>query len=154
MSRLLRLSGNLVLALIVAGAIHAGYIVFKTKRDNAEAAAFISASVTAIAAGWDSQELVNRASPEWLSPADLAAMPGVFSHLAKLGKLKALHAPTGRVGNGPYPGTRIRDVWAEYTVVGEFETGPSSFRMILKRAGNDWQIAGFEVVSNRLAQGK
>lgn len=154
MPRLLRLSGNLVLALIVAGAIYAGYIVYKTKRDNATAAIFTTEAVTAMAAGWDSDELMKRAAPEWLSPADLAGMPGVFSHLSKLGKLKVLRAPSGRVGKGPYPGTMISDVWADYSVTGDFDAGPSRFRMILKRIDDGWQIYGFEVASNALTPGK
>ncbi len=154
MPQLLRLSGNLLLALIVAGAMYAGYVVYKTKRDNAAAAMFITQAVTAIAAGWDSQELVKRAAPEWLSPTDLAGMPGVFSQLSRLGKLKVLRAPSGRVGNGPYPGTLISDVWAEYSVAGDFDAGPSSFHMVLKRIDDGWQIYGFEVTANALMRGK
>jgi hypothetical protein len=39
-TRFVRLSGHVMLALIVAGVVYAGWIVAKTKRDNAEAAAY------------------------------------------------------------------------------------------------------------------
>lgn len=154
MTRLVRLSGTLLLALIVAGAIYAGSIVAKTKRDNAEAATFIGEAVAAMAANWNAEELLKRAAPEWLSPADKAGLKALFARFAMLGKLKALHAPAGRVGNGPFPGTRINGTWAEYAVVGEFDAGPSEFRMILKRVDQGWQIAGFQVLSEALAKTK
>jgi hypothetical protein len=152
MSRLVRVSGNIVLALVVAGALYAGYVVFRTNRDHADAAAFISAAVSAMATSWDSQELARRAAPEWLSATELAGLPAVFSNISRLGKLKALQVPTGRVGNGAYPGTGINGVWAEYTVAGDFDAGPSSFRMILKRVDDGWQITGFEVLSSVLTR--
>lgn len=154
MTRLVRLSGNVLLALIVAGALYAGYIVVKTKRDNAEAAAYISAAVAAMAANWDVEELQKRAAPEWLSPADKAGLRTLFARLAALGKLKALDAPMGRVGNGAFPGTLINGTWAEYAVVGQFDAGPSEFRMVLKRVDDGWQVAAFRVRSDALAKKK
>ena len=151
MTRFVRISGHVVLALIVAGVLYAGHVVAKTRRDNTEAAAFIAEAVTAMSADWNSAELLRRAAPEWLSSADKAGLNGLFGRFATLGKLKVLHVPAGRVGNGAYPGTRIDGTWAEYAVVGEFDNGPCEFRMILKRADAGWQIAGFQVLSTALA---
>lgn len=151
MTRLVRLSGNVLLALIVAGAVYGGTIVAKTRRDNAEAAAYISEAVAAMAANWDVEELLKRAAPEWLSPADKTGLRALFARFTALGKLKALDAPTGRVGNGAFPGTLINGTWAEYAVVGQFDAGPSEFRMVLKRVDGGWQIAAFRVRSEALA---
>ncbi|HEX7811359.1 MAG TPA: hypothetical protein VF460_05580 [Burkholderiales bacterium] len=143
-----------MLALIVAGVVYAGWIVAKTKRDNAEAAAYVGETVAAMAANWDSDELLKRAAPEWLSPVDRAGIKAMFERFAALGKLKALHVPAGRVGNGAFPGTRINGTWADYAVVGEFDAGPSEFRMILKRVDQGWQITGLQVASEALARKK
>jgi hypothetical protein len=151
MTRLVRLSGNVLLALIVAGAVYAGTIVIKTKRDNAEAAAYTSEAVAAMAANWNAEELLKRAAPEWLSPADKSGLKVLFSRFTALGKLRSLHAPAGRVGNGAFPGTAINGTWAEYAVVGEFDAGPSEFRMVLKRVDDGWQVAAFQVRSEALA---
>jgi hypothetical protein len=62
--------------------------------------------------------------------------------------------PAGRVGNGTFPGTRINGTWADYAVVGEFDAGPSEFRMILKRVDQGWQITGLQVASEALARKK
>lgn len=152
MTPLVRLTGNVLLALIVAGAVYAGYIVAKTKRDNAEAATFISEAVAAMATNWNAGELLQRAAPEWLSPADKVGLNGLFARLSVLGRLKVLHAPTGRVGNGSFPGTMINGTWAEYSVVGEFDGGMSEFRMVLKRVDNGWQVAAFQVFSEALGK--
>jgi len=152
MTRAARISGNVVLALIIGAVIYAGYIVAKTKRDNAEAAAFISEAVAAMAMDWNADELLRRAAPEWLSAADKSGLKALFARFAALGKLKVLHPPAGRVGNGLFPGTRITGTWAEYAVVGEFDSGPTEFRMVLKRIDGGWQIAGFQVYSAALTK--
>lgn len=150
MGRLARYTGPVVLALILAGIAYGGHIVLKTKRYNTEAAAFVRDGVAAMASQWSSAELIQRASPAWLTPADYPGVERLFGQLARLGKLKGLGQPTGRVGNGPYPGTRIVGGWAEYTVRGEFDAGPCEFRMILERAGDHWRIVGLDLVSETL----
>ena len=148
--RLARYSGYALLALIVLGVLYAGQVVIKTKRYHAEAAAYVRDTVTAMAKGWDSGELIRRASPEWLSPSDYPGVELLFADLALLGKLKSLQLPTGRIGNGPYPGTRINGGWAEYKVQGEFDLGPCEFHLVLERLDRGWQVAGLQLQSAAL----
>lgn len=156
-NRLLRWSGHLVLALVVAGIAYGVKVVADSRLHNASAATFAAEAVTAMAREWKPDELTRRAAPEWLGPQDLARLPEVFRHFSALGRLKQLYAPAGRVGDGAFPGTRINGVWADYTVAGEFEAGPAAFRIVLKRVDDGWRIAGLHVnsdVLNRPVQGK
>jgi hypothetical protein len=156
-SRLIRWSGNVVLALIVIGMAYAVKVVLDTRRDNAEASAFIAAAVVAIVRDWNPAELTQRAAPEWLAPADVAGLPETFRHFSTLGRLRMLQPPAGRLGSGAFPGTRINGVWADYSVTGDFDAGPATFRMILKRVDDGWQISGLQVQSdafNRTAANK
>jgi hypothetical protein len=152
--RLARYSGYALIALIVLGIVYAGQIVIKTNRYHAEAAAYVRDAVTSMAISWNSGELIRRASPEWLSPADYAGVERLFADLALLGRLKSLDEPSGRIGNGPYPGTRINGAWAEYAVRGEFDLGPCEFRMILQRLDQGWQLAGLRLESEALNEAR
>jgi len=147
---LARYSGYVALALIVAGVLYAGQIVIKNKRNHAEAAAYVRTAVTAMAQDWNPGELIRRASPEWLSPADYPGVERMFADLALLGALKSLQEPAGRVGSGPYPGTRITGPWAEYAVKGEFAAGACEFHMVLQRMDDGWRITGLRLDSTAL----
>lgn len=154
LNKLARVSGHAVLALILAGVAYTGHVVLKTKRYNAEAAAYIRDGVAAMASDWNAAELLRRASPEWLSPADHPGVERLFVQLSGLGGLKALHDPTGRTGNGAYPGTRIQGDWAAYSIAGTFDAGTCEFHMVLERTDEGWRIAGLEVVSEALASAR
>ena len=144
---LLTLSGYAALVLIVAGLSYGGKVVFDSRRHNASASAFAADTVAAMAGSWDAGELIRRAAPEWLPPAEQVGLRAVFRQFSTLGRLKGLHMPSGRVGDGAYPGTRINGVWADYTVVGEFDTGPAAFHLVLKHIDDGWQVAGFQANS-------
>jgi hypothetical protein len=147
-----RLAGNLLLAAIVAAFLYGGYVIYAIKRDNRDAAAYLVATVSAMAANWDYREVERRAAPGWLAPGDADSLRALFDHLRRLGRLQSLDTPVGRVGSGAYPGTRITGTWADYSVSGRFDAGPAQFRLVLMRTEPDWLIAGLQVDADALRQ--
>jgi hypothetical protein len=143
--RYIRLSGLVALLVLVAGLGWGVKVVADSRRDHAQAGAYATEAVIAMARAWDPAELAKRAAPEWLGPADLAALPATFRHFSALGRLHALQAPVGRVGNGIVPGTRIDGPWADYGIRGDFDQGPALFSLLLKRVDGGWQIAAMRI---------
>lgn len=144
-ARYVRLSGLVMLLVLVAGLGWGVKVVADSRRDHAQASAYAMEAVVAMARAWDPAELAKRAAPEWLAPADLAALPATFRHFSALGRLHAVQSPMGRVGNGIVPGTRINGAWADYGIRGEFDQGPALFSLLLKRVDGGWQIAAMRV---------
>ena len=146
--------GNLVIAALVIAIIYGGYLVVRTKALNEDAAKYSEAAIRAMIDPWNSEEFVKRAAPETLRQGGEKFMPELFAWYSALGKLKAIEKPIGRVGTGAYPGTAIMGTWADYSARAEFEVGPAEIGLILKRAGDTWQIANIQIRAEAFARMK
>jgi hypothetical protein len=139
----------------IAGAVVLGLVIlafvflpglFKL---NNEATVFIQDVVPKIAAHWDSKELTSRATLELISSGKTDdAMERYFVMFRRLGALKHLDTPKGGVQtftNGSGTTTTGR-----YSVGADFEHGPATIYIELRRMNNTWQINGFRIDSNAM----
>jgi hypothetical protein len=145
MNRFAGALGNLVIAALAIAIVYGGYLVVRTKALNDDAAQYSEKAIRAMADPWNSEEFVKRAAPETMGQGGDKFMPELFAWYSALGKLKSVEKPTGRVGTGAYPGTAIIGTWADYSARAEFEAGPAEIGLILKRVGDTWQIANFQI---------
>jgi len=146
--------GNIVAALLVVGVLYGGYLIVRTKQLNEDATEYSEKAIRAMVDPWNSTEFVKRAAPEILRQGGEKFMPELFAWYSALGKPKVIEKPIGRVGTGAFPSTAIMGVWADFSAKAEFEAGPAEIGLILKRTGDTWQIANFEIRTEAFARMK
>jgi hypothetical protein len=141
------LGGIFAVILVVLGIVAAIFIPRLIKLDR-EATAYIKDAVPRIAANWDSQDLVDRATPELLSAAKTRKeIDRLFVLFRHLGALKHLDKPKGMVSWRTFTGTGTV-TFGNYTVEGQFQQGAATIEIQLRRVGNTWKINGFRINSD------
>ena len=137
------------LILVVLGIAGAIYIPrFVTL--NREATAYIQDAVPKIVSNWNSQQLVDRATPDLLASVRTRTdLDRLFSSFSRLGSLKHLDTPTGGSVMNFFTGPS-RPILANYAARAEFEKGNASIQIGLRHVNNTWRINGFHVDMNVL----
>jgi hypothetical protein len=130
---------------VLAAMIGTGIVAARIAHLSKDASAYVEDAVPRIVRSWDLGELEKRLAPELLSPQVRDELKGYFSNLSRLGNLRQIGKPIGRVGSGAYPGTMINGRWADYSVSADFDGGPARIECVLKRTLDSWQIASFSV---------
>ncbi|HTR43198.1 MAG TPA: hypothetical protein VMH87_16410 [Pseudomonadales bacterium] len=134
-----------IISLIITAA--AIFIPHALKLDH-EATAYIQDAVPRIVTNWNSQELVDRATPELLAEGKSREdIDRLFVEFGKLGALKHLDTPEGTVNTRAYTGSGIVTV-GNYEAKAEFENGTATIRIQLLRVGGGWKINGFHISSD------
>jgi len=146
MRRSLLILGALVLLIVVAAGTSAGVLVHRTRVLQAQSKAFVDIAVPAIAASWNKEQLLDRATPALLgqiSSADLAALPVLSS---QLGALAEYQGATGKVNwlsltgfGGP--------ISASYVAKASFTNGVATFQFTLVKLAGRWMIDHFHIDS-------
>ena len=115
-----------------------------------EATAYIQSEVPKIVEHWNSQELIDRATPDLIAAAQSREnIDRMFVMYQQLGSLKHLDTPSGgvRINSSTMNGTVTV---ANYTVQADFEKGPATISIQLLKMGDAWKINGFKINSNAL----
>ena len=120
MRRFLYILGAVTLAIIVAAGIGVGVLVYKGKTLDVESKAFVDSAVPAIAAGWNKEQLLDRATPEL---RDRAAGDANMSYMAGSGST----------------------VSASYVAKAKFKDGVATIQITLVKRDGRWMISGFHV---------
>ena len=107
--------------------------------------AYIDRAVPAIAAHWDVQQLLDRATPTLQRYAwhHRWKLKGLFTIFRALGNLKHLGSPTDYkifTTNNVTTGT--------FTIPAKFAKGSATIRIQLLRAGKTWEINSFYITSS------
>jgi hypothetical protein len=137
---------------VFAAMIGTGIVAARIAQLSKDASAYVEDAVPRIVGSWDAGELEKRLPPELLSAQVSDELKSYFSNLSRLGNLRKMGKPVGRVGSGAYPGTRINGRWADYSVSADFDGGPARIECVLQRTQDSWRIATFSV--RRVAQTK
>jgi hypothetical protein len=125
------------MVLVAAGSLY-------LRKMDRESKAFFDAAVPAIAKGWDMDELIKRASPEFVEAMDPDGMEQYFVELQQLGDF---------VANGDSDGEAALSIsirrWCETTAdfrsQAEFEAGTAEVRISLVREDGKWRIYDLSV---------
>jgi hypothetical protein len=112
-----------------------------------EACTYLESEVPKIVENWNSQELINSATPELSSAMSNGGdIDKLFTMFRQLGSLKHLD----QAGGGVY-------IWAttehgsstvgNFTIPAEFEKGPATIQIQVIKTGDTWKINGFRINS-------
>ena len=147
MKKLLIILGGIFAGIIVLLVIVAIVFIPRTLKLDKEATVYISDNTPIMVAGWNPQNLIDRASPELLSDVKSPdEWSRLFALFQKLGSLKHLDPPKGVVFSGAETGKGSYTV-GNYTAKATFENGSAVISIQLLRAGTEWKINGFHINS-------
>ena len=136
------------MVIIAIIAVAAAIFIPRTLKLDREATIYIEDAVPKIVTNWNSQELVDRATPELLDAAKSHdQLERLFVMFRQLGSFKHLDKPEGTVVSGTYTGTGTYTV-GNYTAHGEFEKGAATIKIQLQRVDGVWKINGFRINSD------
>lgn len=148
MKKLFTIFGVIFAVIIVAIVIAAAIFIPRTLKLDREATAYIQDAVPKIVANWNSQELVDRATPELLDSAKSRdQLDRLFAMFRQLGSFKHLDKPEGVVVSSAFTGSGTVTL-GNYTANGEFEKGAATIKIQLRRVNGTWKINGFRINSD------
>ncbi len=114
-----------------------------------EATQYIQSEVPKIVEHWNSQELIDRATPDLITVAKSREnIDRLFVWFQQLGSLKHLDTPHG--GVRMWSSTNGSSTIGNYSAEAEFDKGPATIYIQLLRTGDAWKINGFKINSNAL----
>ena len=145
MKKILMALGVIFIGLILVGAIVYFGFYYYTSRLDKEARAYIDEVIPIIVASWNSEELINRASPEFLQAVPAEKVELLFNVFSKqIGRLKEYKGATGRIKIRLSP-TGNPIIIADYLAEAVFEKAPAKIKIQMVRRNDKWQIVGFLV---------
>jgi hypothetical protein len=148
MKKLFTILGILFATIIVIILIAAAIFIPRTLKLDHEATVYIQDAVPKIVTNWNSQELVDRATPELLTAAKKNdEMERLFVMFRQLGSFKHLDTPEGTVVSSAFTGEGTVTL-GNYTTNGEFEKGNATIKIQLRRVNDTWKINGFRINSD------
>jgi hypothetical protein len=136
--------GAISLVVVVAVAVMIGWAAYRGSSLDTESKAFVDSAVPAIAAQWNKQELLDRASPQLLQAAKPGQMESLFKTLAQFGPLVQYEGAKGDSVMGYTTGTGS-SVTANYVATARCRNGTAHFKLKLLKVGDRWTILDFYV---------
>ena len=128
--------------------IFVSVVAYNGRRLDRESKRYADAAIIAIASHWNEKDLIDRASPQFLSsmkdPAALQSMMGMLGSLGALKKYEGsrgearidFHRPHGYI------------ITALYVARADFSGGPAQITISLIRIDGAWKILGFWVTQH------
>ena len=148
MKKLFTILGIIFAVILAVIVIAAAIFIPRALKLDHEAVAYIQDAVPKIVANWNSQELVDRATPDLMDAAKSRdELDRVFVMASKLGALRQLDTPEGRIYSSAYTGTGVVTL-GDYEAKAEFEKGTATIQIQLRRVGDTWKINGFHISSD------
>ncbi|HZZ26531.1 MAG TPA: hypothetical protein VFE46_00885 [Pirellulales bacterium] len=135
--------GVIIIAIILAFAV----FLPRAFKLSGEATAYLETEVPKIVEHWNSQELIDAATPELISAAKSSdGIERLFTMFRQLGALKHLDKPHGEiiVNTSTNHGS---ETTGNYTIPADFEKGSATIHVQLLRNGGGWKINGFHIDS-------
>lgn len=145
MKKVLTILGVIFICLIVVGAIVFSGFYYYTSGLDKEAQAYIDEVVPRIVTYWNSRELIDHASPEFLQVFPAKKVELLFDAFSEqMGPLKEYKGVTGKIKIDISPrGKPI--IIADYLVEAVFEKTPAKIQIQMIRHNDKWEIVGFLV---------
>lgn len=147
MRKFLVILGVLTLVVIVAAGVGVGVLIYKGNSLDAESKAFVDSAAPAIAASWNKEQLLDRATPELRASVKPEDLRSLFDAVAQLGPLVRYEGATGEA-NMSYMTGSGSSVSASYVAKATFRGGTATIRFALLKRDGRWMISGFHVDSS------
>lgn len=146
MKKVLIAGGVVFLVLIVIAIVDITFVGIKGRALDKESKKYVDVAVPAIVSIWNKQELLGRASSEFMAAVKDEDLNKLFDLFRKLGKLKEYNGCEGQA-NISVTTQHGKVISAEYVASADFDAGPANIKVNLIKHGNNWQIIGFHVDS-------
>ena len=148
MKAFLSILGGIFAVILVIAVVFAAIFIPKALKLDHEATAYIQDTVPKIVAKWNSHELIDRATPDLLSATKSGTeIDRIFNMFRELGTLSHIDTPTGTVGSHVLSREKGVVTVGNYKVHADFEKGPATISIQLKREDGGWKINGFHIDS-------
>jgi len=151
MKKLLIVLGSIFLVIIIIVVIGIGVIAYKGTALDKESRDYVDSSVPAIVSAWDKQELLSRASPEFMQVVKSGDLDKLYGMYRRLGKLKEYQGSEGQ-SNMSVTSEQGKVISAAYTTKAIFDSGPASIKILIIKHGDKWQILKLYVESEVFLQ--
>lgn len=145
------------LLLTIIAAIAIGSAVFaqlhgKNTAQTSDPAAFVESGIKAITGTWNPDAMIKRADPAILTPFVRQQLPQAYAQLsAKWGRLQHVAQPVGAPTSPYVVNGAVAGVVGSWTADAQFEHGPATVEMVIRRAGNgEWKILGLRIEPRKL----
>ncbi len=149
MKKLLVILGSIFLAVIVLGAIGIGFAAYRGSMLDKESKAYADSAIPAIVTGWNEQELLARASPEFKQAVTNDQLDRLFRWVRSLGQLQKCEPSQGHALMSATTQTG-KMISARYTAEAKFQKGKATIKLGLIKHEDQWQIVNFYVDSPAL----
>lgn len=145
MRKILTVLGVIFICLVFVGVIALPGLYYFISGLDKESEEYIDEVVPIIVASWNSKELINRTSPEFLQVIPAKKVELLFDAFSKqLGPLEEYKGATGKIKIKISPrGKPI--IIADYLAEVVFEKAPAKIQIQMIRRNGKWQISGFLV---------
>lgn len=145
MKKILMVFGAIFICLILVGVIGFSGFHYLASRLDREARAYIDEVIPIIVASWNSKELINRTSPEFLQVIPAKKVELLFDTFSKqMGPLEEYKEATGKIKIKISPRGKLLII-ADYVAEAVFEKAPAKIKIQMIRRNDKWQIVGFVV---------
>jgi len=149
MKKVLIILGTVFLVIILLVAVVVGVAAVRGSALDKESKAYVDRNLPLIISGWDEQELLSRASPEFTQNTKREDLDRGFAGLSlKFGKMQSYEGAKGQsyINYSVLSSHSGRIITAEYIARVIFAGGSTSIRITLIKHGDQWQIKRFEIV--------
>lgn len=149
MKRLLLVLGVIFLCIIVIGVIGFSIAAYHGTKLDKSSKAYVDEVAPIIISSWNVQELINRASPEFLNVVPRDKLDAMFKMLSdKLGALKSYKGSKG--GSFMNLSQSGKVITASYVVKATFEKADAEIKISIIQHNEKWQLLEFRVNSKAL----
>jgi len=132
------------LLIVLAAGTGIGMLVYKVHALNAQSKAFVGNAVPAIAASWNEEQLLSRATPELrdqIMSEDLPTLSALSTHLGQFAEYLGATGEVSWVSLAGFGGS----ISATYVAKASFVNGITTFRLTLVRLDGRWMISEFHL---------
>jgi hypothetical protein len=144
MKKVLIILASLCLVAVVLAIAGVAFVVSKGRAFDRESKAYVDSAVPAIVSGWDKQQLLSRASPEFRQAVTDEDLEKLYNMFRRLGTLKSYDGSQGESNMSVT--NRGKVISASYLARATFDTGPAEIKIALIKH-DEWQIMGFRIDS-------
>jgi hypothetical protein len=154
MKKLLIVLGSIFAAIIVIVAILAIIFIPYWIRLNKDAKNYLTNNLPIIVAHWNPQDVIDRATPEFITATKHQDVDKLYVMFRQLGSLKHLDTPElGNIGSQAFTNDGTY-TYGNYTIHADFENGSANISIQLLRMGAQWKINKFHIDSSAFLKSK
>ncbi|MBC8230862.1 hypothetical protein H8E77_15030 [bacterium] len=135
---------TLFVVIVITGIIFIGFKANALYKGSQE---YVDAAIPAIVSEWDKQELMNRASPEFMDSVQEYELNKLFSKYQGLGNLREYKSAERKARGFSFSSGRDGTISVDYVAKVQFDSGSAEIKVSLIKHSGNWQIFKFQVNS-------